>query len=179
MLGIRIGVVNKPNLLRRTYQTVVSAIGQARGQSVAEFAIVLPVVLTLVLGGIDFSRAYERQMRLEQASREASETVATVAQNATEASELAREIVCKQFGRAADCTLGTIAADGTCTDLCLDVTFSTSTTALGARTETPLATANVSAATSFRTLFPYPLLTTDTGQMTLGSHSMYEILQGR
>jgi Flp pilus assembly protein TadG len=171
--------VRTTNIFRRTLELVASVIGQARGQSVAEFAIVLPVVLTLVLGGIDFSRMYERQMRLEAASREASETVATVATTTTEAYELAREIVCRQFERAPDCTLATIPPEGTCSDLCLDVTFSTSTTALGATAESPMATAQVTAAAPFRTLFPYPFLTPDTGELTLGSHSQYAVLQGR
>jgi Flp pilus assembly protein TadG len=164
---------------RRTRRFWAAATDGARGQSVAEFAILLPVILTLVLGGIDFSRAYERQMRLEQAIRQASETVAARAQSASEAQDMAREVVCVQMGRAADCTVGTIPTPLACSDLCLEVTFSISTTALGATVESPLATAQVTAAAAFRTAFPYPLLTSETGDLTLNAAATYSILQGR
>ena len=163
----------------KTRRAAAAVTGRARGQSVAEFAILLPVVLTLVLGGIDFSRAYERQMRLEQAIRQASEIVAMRATSTTEAQDMARQMVCVQLGRAATCTVGTIPSSGECTDLCLDVSFSRSTTALGATVDHPLAAAQVTAATAFRTVFPYPLLTSDTGQLTLSAASTYSILQGR
>ena len=156
-----------------------SAAGRTRGQSVAEFAILLPVILTLVLGGVDFSRAYERQMRLEQAIRQASEVAATNAKTLTEAQAMAREVVCLQLGRPASCTLGSDPTPGVCTDLCIDVTFSRSPTALGASTEHPLATAQVTAAATFRTLFPYPLLTSETGDVTLSARSRYAVLQER
>lgn len=153
--------------------------GSAHGQSVAEFAIVLPIILTLVLGGLDFSRAWERQMRLEQAVRQASETVARRASSTSEAQDMARQMVCLQFGRAATCTLGPIPSSGACPDLCLGVTFSRSAIATGATVEHPLASARVTAAAAFRTAFPYPLLTSDTGDLTLSASSAYEILQGR
>jgi Flp pilus assembly protein TadG len=179
LLAAIMGCVRTTTTVRKTRRLTAGVADRARGQSVAEFAILLPIILTLVLGGIDFSRAFERQMRLEQAIRQASETVAARAQSSSEAQDIAREVVCVQLGRAADCTLGTIPDPLACSDLCLEVTFSRSTTALGATVDHPLATARVTAAAAFRTAVPYPLLTSDTGDVTLSAAATYSILQGR
>ena len=47
-----------------------------RGQAMAEFAIILPILLALVGGGIDFARAFEGAMTLQSAARNAAEAAA-------------------------------------------------------------------------------------------------------
>lgn len=49
---------------------------RARGQSLVEFAIVLPVLLLLVAGGADLARAYFVGIEMDNAAREASLYVA-------------------------------------------------------------------------------------------------------
>lgn len=144
-----------------------------------EFAIVLPVILAIVLGGIDLSRAYERQLRLEQATRHASETVAMQAQSASEAQSMARQIVCLQFDRPTDCGLASLTTPEACADVCLNVVFSRSATALGATTEHPMATAVVTVAAVFRTVVPYPWIASGSSEVSLSAESTYAVLQGR
>jgi Flp pilus assembly protein TadG len=158
----------------------VSDRDRSAGQSVAELAVVLPIVLTLVLGGLDFARAYDHQLKLENAVRQASELLATSARTEEEAKESARAILCGQLGRGVECAVSSMATGpGTCSDICLSVSFSRSASAIGASSATPLATASISAAARFQTLFPYPYLTSETGDVTLRAHSTYAILQGR
>ncbi len=49
---------------------------RARGQSLVEFAIILPVLLILVAGGVDLARAYFVGIEMTNAAREASLYVA-------------------------------------------------------------------------------------------------------
>jgi Flp pilus assembly protein TadG len=150
------------------------------GQSAVELAVVLPVVLTLALGGLDFARAYERQLRLEHAVRHATEMLAATATSREAAEASARSILCAQLERPADCAVSvTTPASAMCADVCLSVSFSRSDTALGATDDNPMGIASISVAARFRTLFPYPYLTSETGDVTLRAHSTYAVLQGR
>ncbi len=47
-----------------------------RGQSLVEFALVLPLLLILLLGVADFGRVFAAGITLEAAARNASEVVA-------------------------------------------------------------------------------------------------------
>lgn len=47
-----------------------------RGAAAVEFALVLPILLTLVLGTIEFGRAYNVQISLTHAAREAARSMA-------------------------------------------------------------------------------------------------------
>ena len=47
-----------------------------RGAAAVEFALVLPILLTLVLGTIEFGRAYNVQISLTHAARETARTMA-------------------------------------------------------------------------------------------------------
>jgi|SRR5919106_696217 Flp pilus assembly protein TadG len=46
------------------------------GAAMVEFAIVLPLILLLILGMVEFSRAYNAQITLTQASREGARVLA-------------------------------------------------------------------------------------------------------
>ena len=58
------------NFLRRLPKSLRPAILRSRGQSLVEFAIILPVLLLLVAGAIDLGRAYFTSISLENAVKE-------------------------------------------------------------------------------------------------------------
>ena len=53
--------------------------GHARGQGVVEFTIVLPVILLLLLGVLEFGFAFDHHLTLEYATREGARTGAALA----------------------------------------------------------------------------------------------------
>jgi Flp pilus assembly protein TadG len=151
---------------------------RGRGQSLVEFALILPIVLTLTGAAIDVARVYGAWVTLEGATRDAAEQVATDTSvtSASAAATRARAIVCGQLVN----TPGFEAPPGNptaCTSPALTVTWSSSTLAPGS-TKNPVVTVGVSASLPFRTLFGYPLFTQN-GAWTLSSNQRYWILQGR
>jgi Flp pilus assembly protein TadG len=141
---------------------------RSAGQAITEFALVLPLILCLVGAGTDFARAYQQLIKLQTATRDAAEYIATNDKTAGAAATDAKAVVCAEFGQASNCS-----------DPSVTVTsFSLSTIATGATVTHPIATVTITASTSFRTLFPYPYLT-NTGAMTLSKVSTYSVIQGR
>jgi hypothetical protein len=60
--------LSRPRILRRRQ------VGPApRGQSLAEFALVVPILLLLVLGVADFGRLFNAEVAVESAAREAAD----------------------------------------------------------------------------------------------------------
>jgi Flp pilus assembly protein TadG len=154
---------------------------RARGQSLTEFALILPLLLTFVGATIDFARLYQGWITLEGATRDAAEFAATYSPDAATAQSDARRVVCNQtrnlpgFQRGAGVPPASIDA---CTSPTVTVTsFSVSTTAPGATDRFPLGSATVRATVPFQTLFPYPFLAQ--GTWTLSSTQSYSIIQGR
>jgi Flp pilus assembly protein TadG len=148
------------------------------GQSLVEFALILPILLTLTGAAIDLSRVYGAWVTLEGATRDAAEQVATDTTITTlsAAQTKAKTIVCAQLVN----TPGFAAPPGNptnCTSPTLTVTWASSTASPGS-TRNPLVTVTVASALPFRTLFSYPLLTQN-GAWNLGSNQSYSILQGR
>jgi Flp pilus assembly protein TadG len=142
--------------------------GRSAGQAVTEFALVLPLLLCLVGAGTDFAGAYQQLIKLQTATRDAAEYVATKDLTSVQAAIDAQAVVCAEFGHASNCS-----------DPSVTVTsWGWSTVVTGATVAHPIATATVTASTSFRTLFPYPYLT-NTGTMTLSKVSTYSVIQGR
>jgi Flp pilus assembly protein TadG len=148
------------------------------GQSLVEFALILPILLTLTGAAIDISRVYGAWVALEGATRDAAEQVATDATitSQTAASTKARTIVCTQLAS----TPGFASPPGqpsVCTSPALTVTWASSTASPGS-TRNPLVTVTVASTLPFRTFFGYPLFTQN-GAWNVGSNQSYSILQNR
>jgi Flp pilus assembly protein TadG len=158
--------------------TKVARRRHARGQSLTEFALILPVMLTLFGASVDFSRIYNTWISLEAATRDAAEYVATCVNGSalllrcdgvgasTTALVQAKRVVCTELGHVATCTDPVVAVP-TYTQ---DPSF-----AAGGSVNAPVTTVTVRATTTFRTIFPYPLLTNN-GQRTLTVERQYKII---
>lgn len=150
----------------------------ARGQSMVEFALILPVLLTMLGAITDVARLYSAWITLEAATRDAAEYVATFDQTPSAAAADAQRIVCTETSSLP----GFSSPPGNpnaCTSPAVTVTsFSLSTTAPGANPKYPVATVTVRATLAFSALLPYPLFTQG-GAWTLSSTRNYAIVQGR
>jgi Flp pilus assembly protein TadG len=145
------------------------------GQALVEFALLLPILLTLLGAAIDISRVYAAWTTLEAATRDASEQVATDTTITTSgaATTRAQAIVCGQMVGVN----GYVAAGSSCSTPNVSVTWSSSTASPGTNLN-PKVTTTVVTTFPFRTFFPYPLFTQG-GAWTLSSTQTYTILQGR
>jgi Flp pilus assembly protein TadG len=149
-----------------------------RGQSLVEFALILPILLTMVGAAIDIARLYQGWITLEGATRDAAEYAATKDSTSTAALTDAKSIICTQTA-----TLPGFAAPAgqptNCTSPAVSVSnFSVSTTATGASASYPIGSVTVTATLPFRTFFGYPLFTQN-GAWTLTSTQTYSIIQNR
>lgn len=154
------------------------ATSRKRGQSLVEFALILPILLTMVGAAVDVARLYQGWITLEGAARDAAEYAATFDSSSTAATADAKRIICTQTA-----TLPGFAAPAgnptACTSPAISVTnFTVSTTATGASTTHPIGSVTVTATLPFRTFFGYPLFTQN-GAWTLTSTQSYSIIQGR
>jgi Flp pilus assembly protein TadG len=153
----------------------------ARGQSIVEFAILLPLLLAFVGLSIDFARVFQAWITIESATRDAAEAAATTATDGGTALDLARRTVCLQsqtvpgFQRSTNPSPGDVEA---CEWPNVTATFDLSTTAIGASTRYPVGTASINATLEFRPLFNYPFITQD-GTWTISTESTFSIAQGR
>jgi Flp pilus assembly protein TadG len=148
------------------------------GQSLVEFALILPILLTLTGAAIDISRVYGAWVALEGATRDAAEQVATDPNTTSQsaAATKARTIVCTQLAS----TPGFASPPGQpalCTSPALTVTWASSTASPGS-SRNPLVTVTVASTLPFRTFFGYPLFTQN-GAWNVGSNQSYSILQNR
>jgi len=169
-------MLSSPLHLRR--ETRRPSTARRRGQSLVEFALILPILLTLTGAAIDVARVYGAWVNLESATRDAAEQVATDATVTSQSAALtrAKAILCPQLSG----TPGFAAPVGNptaCTSPALTVTWASSTAAPGSA-KFPLVTVTVSSTLPFRTLFAYPLFTQG-GAWTISSNQSYSILQGR
>jgi Flp pilus assembly protein TadG len=141
----------------------------------------LPIFMALLGGALDLSRLYNTWINLEAATRDAAEYVATCVNgsavlircdgvgSASTAVAEAKRIVCTEFGKSA-----------TCTDPAVTVPTYTQdpSTAAGGSSSSPVTTVSVRAQTTFRTIFPYPMITNN-GVRTLDLTRQYKIIQNR
>lgn len=161
--------------------------GAQRGQSLVEFAVVLPVLFALVGVVIDASRLYLAWSSLESATRDAAQYLATSSSDplavdrtwpGTDADAKAEYIVERTTGHAfAISTTGGTLTD--CTAGQVTTVYSTNTRWQdGGSVANPLSTAKVMTCLPFKTLFSYPFLTTD-GAWLLSSEREMTVIIGR
>jgi Flp pilus assembly protein TadG len=153
-----------------------------RGQSVTEFALVLPVMLAFLGLTLDFARVFQAWITLESATRDAAEAAATSSSTSAEALDLAQRTICLQAQNIPGYTRsGSPSPDDV--ELCAApavsvVAFSVSTTAPGASDRYPVGSATVEAQMPFRPFLAYPFITQD-GAWTIITRASFSIIQGR
>jgi Flp pilus assembly protein TadG len=155
--------------------------GRTRGQSVTEFALLLPVLVAFIGLTIDFARVYQAWITLESATRDAAEYAATSATSSGDATTKAKKTVCLQATSVPGFTRSSLASPNDveqCTSPSVTVSFSTSTSAPGATQLNPLGTATVQTSLPFNTLIAWPFLTTN-GTWTISSAATFSVIQGR
>ncbi len=150
-----------------------------RGQALAEFALILPILLGLVGGAIDFARAFEGSMTLQTATRNAAEAAAfdTAVTTPAQATARARAVVCAETQRLPGFEPGAGGNVATCTNPVVTATWVRSTTAPGANQKYPLVTVTVTTSMDFQLTVPWPLL--PDGVWNIGTTESFSIMQGR
>lgn len=149
-----------------------------RGQAFAEFALILPILIALTGGAMDFARIYQASITLQTATRNAAEYAATVASSQSQAQTDARRVVCTETRNIPGFTPGSGGSVPNCTDPSVTVTaFSVSATAPGANASYPLAIATVRSQIGFRTVIPWPWL--PDASWAIGSTQTYSVIQNR
>jgi Flp pilus assembly protein TadG len=160
---------------------------RSRGQSLVEFAVILPILLTLLGIVIDAARVYQAWLNLESATRDAAQYLATSDTDPTspeyttagvnadnKAIFVLNEATGAFFTRSN--TQGTLS---NCNLPRVTTTFTADTaTANGGTSTNPVGTARVQTCMPFQTLFSYPLLTNN-GVWVISSDRSYKILVGR
>jgi Flp pilus assembly protein TadG len=147
-----------------------------RGQSLVEFALLLPLMLAFLGISIDVARIFQARIVVEAATRDAVEYAATTATTEAAALGEALRIVCTQ----ATAVPGYVA--GVTPDACdqpdVAVTdFSRSETAVGASPEFPIVTVRVETTLPFATLFRYPFVSAE--GWTIRVAQSYSVVQNR
>ena len=154
----------------------------SRGQSLAEFSLLLPVMLAFLGLTLDFARVFQAWITIESATRDAAELAATSATSSANAQTLAQKTVCLQAQNVPGYRRGTGASpadiEQCATPNVSVVNFSLSTTAAGASSLYPIGTATVQVRLPFSPLFPYPFITQD-GTWTIVTQETFSIVQGR
>ena len=154
----------------------------SRGQSLVEFALLLPVMLAFLGLTIDFARVFQAWITLESATRDAAEAAATSATTSSDALDVARRTVCLQaqsvpgFDRSTSPSPDDIEA---CAAPAVTVeAFDRSTTAPGATDLYPIGSVTVRSSLPFTTLFHYPFISED-GGWTITTEASFSVVQGR
>jgi len=153
------------------------------GQSVAEFSILLPVLLAFLGLTIDFARVFQAWITLESATRDAAEYAASTSTTSSDALTKAQRTVCLQAQNIPGFLRSGLASPNDvnqCTRPTVTiVSFASSTDpAVGASTSHPIASVTVKSTVPFSPLFAYPFLTTN-GTWTITSQVSFSVSQGR
>jgi Flp pilus assembly protein TadG len=170
------------------------------GQSVVEFALVLPVALTMVGATLDLARVYSTWSTLEMATRDAAQYVAsdpgytttggyydstdttnycatppfTTACTSAPSTD-AKSVLDAETGR----TFSKSATQTDCTSPTVWAQLTTSTSAAdGGNSAYPVATAVITSCMRFRALFAYPFFTQG-GDWIIRVQRTYSIIVGR
>jgi Flp pilus assembly protein TadG len=149
-----------------------------RGQALAEFALILPILLGIVGGGIDFARVFQGSMTLQTATRNAAEAAAYSATDLAAAQATARATACTEAQDLPGFEPGPGGVVTTCTNPTVTVTtFDSSPTAPGANIKYPLVTVTVTTTLAFELAVPWPML--PDGTWNVGTTQSFSILQER
>ena len=141
------------------------------GQSMVEFGLILPILLTLLGASVDLARLYQAWINLQSATRSAAEYAATNDQSQTTALTDAKASVCTQMTGSASCTTPAVTVPSYSL-------VTNGTVEPGATTANPVVSVTVQTTMSFRTLFAYPLFTQN-GAWTLAATESFKVIQGR
>jgi Flp pilus assembly protein TadG len=150
---------------------------------VAEFALLLPVMLAFLGLTIDFARVFQTWITLESATRDAAEYAATTGTDSADALTKAKKTICLQAQNIPGFQRSGLASPNDvqqCTQPTVTVTsFSRSnSSAIGGSDLNPIGTATITATVPFTPLFAYPFLTSN-GTMTVSSQVTFSVAQGR
>jgi len=153
-----------------------------RGQSMVEFALILPLLLAFVGASVDMARVFQAWMTLEGATRDAAEMAASGTTNSSQALDVAKKVVCQQTSELAGFQRSTLATPDD-VNKCLSPTasitaFTCNKLTGGGTTRNPIVTVTVEATLPFKTLFSYPLLTQNQA-WNLTSTQSYSIVLNR
>lgn len=169
----------------------------SRGQALTEFAIIVPVLLTMVGVALDVSRVYITWVNLEAATRDAAQYVAqdpgyTTTGGYYDATDTAhycaaypcttvpsadaKTVVDKEVGRSFEKS----ASQTTCSEPTVWAVLSSPSTdaSTGGSTSYPMASVTVTACVPFHTLFSYPFFTQG-GDWIVRTSATYKVLVGR
>lgn len=170
---------------------------RSRGQALVEFAILVPVLLTLVGTALDVARVYITRVNLEAAVRDAAQYVAsdpgyTTTGGYYDSTDTAN--YCSTFPCTAapstdaksvlDAEVGTSftksSSQTTCTSAKVWAVLASPSTdaSTGGSNAYPMASATVTACVPFRTLFAYPFFTQN-GAWIIRVERTFKILVGR
>ncbi|MCI0346781.1 MAG: pilus assembly protein [Chloroflexi bacterium] len=148
----------------------------------AEFGLLLPVLLAFLGLTIDFARVYQAWITLESATRDAAEYAATAASSSSNATTIAKKTICLQSQDVPGFTRSGLASPDDleqCTAPNVSVvTFTLSTTAPGASTRYPIGSATVQASLPFSPLIAWPFITQG-GSWTIVTQATFSVVQGR
>jgi Flp pilus assembly protein TadG len=149
------------------------------GQSVVEFAIILPVFLALVGATADVARVYSTWIGVHAATRDAAEFLASNPGNTVTTANASSVAVARVNDQLTNLGPFTSVTTLTCTSPQVQVTYSSTTdSTTGASVKFPLGRATVNACLPFRTLFNYPFITQN-GAWGVSAGATYEVLQNR
>ncbi len=149
------------------------------GQALAEFTLLLPLMLMLFGAGIDLSRVFFTYVNLQAATRVAAEYVATDPTGSQAAPVISTQAIAQTNAKQMICRQ--VTGDPSCTNVTVTVTtFSicptTCTPTNGGTVQTPAATVTVNATIQFRTVVPWWFMTNN-GVFTLSASETYQILR--
>jgi len=174
--------MQRPYPLRRsTVGPLVRRGHRVRGQSLAEFALILPVMLGLLGIGVDFARIFFAWVDLESATRDAAQYVASDPALLTNGGGYYDSTDTTNYCSAYPCTSAPSTDAKTILDSATGKTFTKSSSQTdcstpkvwaslsspdpallsGGSSKNPVAKAQITACFPFRTFISYPVITTN------------------
>ncbi|CAN5776752.1 hypothetical protein BH23CHL7_BH23CHL7_06320 [soil metagenome] len=158
---------------------------RSRGQSLAEFAVIAPVLFAMIGLTVDVARLYHGWVNLESATRDAAQYLATSNSNpsdpdygASNKDQKAKFILDSATGATFTINSNQASCTGGNPTALVSATYSQSSSGAGASSTYPVGEAVVRSCMSFRTLVPWPILTIG-GDFVLRSERTFRTAVGR